>query len=639
MPLTYNWGLTTDISSLTAFRSLSGTLPLIAVGSGGSFTAAIFTSLLHQELGMHAQYLTPLEFITADINIQNTSVILFTAKGGNSDVLLAVKNAIRNEARQLLVLCTKKGSAIGKIVNKFRFAHLCEFEPPSKKDGFLATNSLLTFFLVLLRTQEEFFPGDRLPISFNTLIEYSSQELYSCLKTQLNPLVRKRTLIVLHGKWGKPAAFDLESKFTESALCNVRLADYRNFAHGRHYWLAKWPSESGVLALISPEDKRLAEKHLELIPKDVPIIRLTTKLNGSVGALSLLVKAMYLVGVFGEYHDVDPGQPRVPTFGRKLYHLTVPSDLFRNRIPLVKRSNPFLIRAIKRKIPPNFFMDNEIIDFWIKACNKFVKNLETNTYHSVVFDYDGTLCNTKKRYEGISGTIGGHLTRLLDGDISIGIATGRGKSVRNDLQKMIPKRYWSKMLIGYYNGSDIGLLNDLTRPNKSEAIEPKLKLLMDHLSNNGYFNLISKSECRPNQITFTPKRNHSIKELSQYLRNIVENKDDLRTIQILESDHSIDVLAPKVSKLNVLIEIQNRNNQKTNSILCIGDKGKWPGNDFYLLSVQNSLSVDTVSPNPNTCWNLAPAGHRCTQAAEDYLKAIHSRNGEAKFDMNILRGG
>ena len=57
------------------------------------------------------------------------------------------------------------------------------------------------------------------------------------------------------------AAFDLESKLVEAGLVSVLLADYRNFAHGRHHWLAKNP-DSAVVALASKEETLLAERTL-----------------------------------------------------------------------------------------------------------------------------------------------------------------------------------------------------------------------------------------------------------------------------------------------------------------------------------------------------------------------------------------
>jgi hypothetical protein len=71
--------------------------------------------------------------------------------------------------------------------------------------------------------------------------------------------------------------------------------------------------------------------------------------------------------------------------------------------------------------------------------------------------------------------------------------------------------------------------------------------------------------------------------------------------------------------------------------LCIGDKGHWPGNDCDILSTPYSLSVDEVSPDPKSCWNLAPAGHRCVQATDDYLRALHVASGFFTLDVGRIR--
>jgi len=69
-------------------------------------------------------------------------------------------------------------------------------------------------------------------------------------------------------------------------------------------------------------------------------------------------------------------------------------------------------------------------------------------------------------------------------------------------------------------------------------------------------------------------------------------------------------------------------------ILCIGDKGRWPGNDFALLSTRYSLSVDSVSYSPTCCWNLAPVGIRGTQATEYYLSKIKKATGQITLELN-----
>ena len=90
-------------------------------------------------------------------------------------------------------------------------------------------------------------------------------------------------------------------------------------------------------------------------------------------------------------------------------------------------------------------------------------------------------------------------------------------------------------------------------------------------------------------------------------------------VVVVGSRHSMDVLAPGVSKRAVIKEVMDILGCEEDSILCIGDRGQWPGNDFSLLNRPNALSVDEVSQDPETCWNLAPPGARGTQAALAYV--------------------
>lgn len=67
LPLTYDWARTADIKPLvTAFRRASA-LPLIAIGSGGSFTTAAFTADCHQHFCQRlAKAITPLELMAGN---------------------------------------------------------------------------------------------------------------------------------------------------------------------------------------------------------------------------------------------------------------------------------------------------------------------------------------------------------------------------------------------------------------------------------------------------------------------------------------------------------------------------------------------------------------------------------------------
>src|SRR5260370_29648479 len=57
------------------------------------------------------------------------------------------------------------------------------------------------------------------------------------ISTLFQPLHGRQHFIVLHSPSLDAAAWDLESKFSEAALGSIQVADYRNFAHGRHHWI------------------------------------------------------------------------------------------------------------------------------------------------------------------------------------------------------------------------------------------------------------------------------------------------------------------------------------------------------------------------------------------------------------------
>lgn len=637
----YKWALNAPIEKLRTFIRNSSKIPMYTIGSGGSFTTATFASTLHQHIGMMSRCLTPLDFLGIDNISHDISILITTARGRNSDILSAFRKAVKMEPRQMMILCTTLKSPLARLAYNFPYVEVSEFEIATGKDGFLATNSLLVSMLLIARAYIENFslPYEVKP-SLSDLVHHkiSEDRFDTRIQNDIRKLVKKNTLIVLYDTWSKPAAFDAESKFVEAGLVNIQLSDYRNFAHGRHHWLDKNKNMTGIIGLITPDTNKLATKTLNLIPDKVPIVKFETDIQGPLGTLALLIKIMYAVKFFGEYKKIDPGRPGVPKFGRRIYNL---------KIPFYYRKNPFFtdlskleIAAISRKINSNLsHSSRELTEFWLEALKIFLHDLENERFGAVVFDYDGTLCEPQNRYNGISTIIAKELSRLLKDNIIIGVASGRGKSVREDLQKKIPKNFWSNIIIGYYNGSDIGRLDNDEHPNKSLEMDPTLELIISSLKKNKYFNKISKYDCRPKQISFEPTGISSLDYIMNFLHNMV-HKTNSKGVQILESSHSIDMLAPNVSKLK-LVEAVETEAIKTKNLprsLCIGDKGRWPGNDFELLSGKYSLSVDTVSPDPHSCWNLSLDGCRGENSVMNYLHAIEIKNNVIQFNTNKLEG-
>ena len=71
-------------------------------------------------------------------------------------------------------------------------------------------------------------------------------------------------------------------------------------------------------------DRVLAERTLDLLPTDVPQVRISFDGGPSAAALASLLAAPRITGWAGISRGIDPGRPGVPKFGRRLHHLPLP---------------------------------------------------------------------------------------------------------------------------------------------------------------------------------------------------------------------------------------------------------------------------------------------------------------------------
>jgi fructoselysine-6-P-deglycase FrlB-like protein len=268
---TYAFAMDMDIQPLVGAVSASMFLPLLVVGSGGSLTVARLIASIHQRLArMIAKPVTPLDLFENNRMALNTAIWFTSAGGRNTDIQAAIRSAISGEPRRLLVTCAKTASPLAIFAGKYNYTDVFEFDLPSQRDGFLATNSLLAFSVLFVRAYLDIFENaGKLPPDFRALMGFESSldRFLGQLREQCYPLLDRENLVVLYGNGAEAAAYDLVSKFTEAALGPVQISDFRNFAHGRHHWLAKRGKNSAVAALTTLDDRKLAQKTLDLLPQ------------------------------------------------------------------------------------------------------------------------------------------------------------------------------------------------------------------------------------------------------------------------------------------------------------------------------------------------------------------------------------
>ena len=633
---TFAWAAAADLRPLRQAVRTAGLLPLRAIGSGGSLTGAHALAGLHQRhTGRLATVATPLEAIDEPLDTA-VATWLLSAGGGNVDIVAAAKTLILREPRQLCVLCGRDASRLAELCRQHPFVDLLLYPPPTGKDGFLATNSLLGFTALLTRVYTDVFgSGSDWPEAVDCLepLLPNTSAALEAWESATESLWTRTTTLVLHGPSTRVGAIDIESKFTEAALGHVQIADYRNFAHGRHHWLAKRSETSAVLAFISDADRALAERTLDLLPTDVPQARISFDGGPSAAALASLLAALRVTDWAGISRGIDPGRPGVPQFGRKLYHLPLPR---RRRVPGMPRLTSREAAAITRKagIGLGHLAASGELGRWREALAAFRNRLRDARFAGVVFDYDGTVVDTRHRSDPPTPEMAAELARLAGAGVRVAIATGRGKSVRRDLQHCLPRDLWPLVLVGYYNGAEIALLDDDNAPDGSEHVCAPLRPLGEALRGHPE---LSKSVCqedRPFQITLEATRAMPDGRLWDLVQHVIRltGADD---VGVTRSGHSVDVVAAGVTKLNVVRRLREMVGDAP--ILAIGDRGRWPGNDHELLSVQFALGVDEIGGDPTTCWHLGEPGQRGPTVTLDYLSSLEAHDGLVRFAAGSLR--
>lgn len=613
---TIKWAELQDVSCISKFLFFEDRqIPLVCIGSGGSFSACHYAAQLYMRLnGVLAVAMTPLQLLYSGREIIRCSKLLFlSASGKNKDILNAIKYGVKYNETGMMSLTLRKNNPTEELLEQHpKVQRWCE-DIPSEKDGFLATNSLVATFTLLWKAA----CGDKFKVSSFKYDDMKTET--SCLK-----LSALQNFIVLYGAAGEPVAFDIESKLTEAALGSALLSDYRNFGHGRHNWFDKRGDNSCIIALVTPFERELAYKTIGCLPQNVPVIYIESDFETPQASIELLLKAFHFVDDLGKVRGIDPGRPRVPGYGRVLYNL----DYFKltNRILPNEKT---LDVAVRRKLGTSCLEKTQLWMHYREACQRFVRQLNHGKFTTVAFDYDGTLSATDKKSRftnGLSDEIKDALTYLLENGSQIVVATGRGKSVGASFKSSFDQKYWPQIKVGYYNGACLLALGDESQLEiwKKKPFDKELKAMSDELKKRLPIDCIKYNLSERNQQLSIEeiKTEFDVEVIYNTCCEIIWDKQ-LSGIRVWRSSHSMDIVVfREVSKFKVI--------EDPAQTLCIGDYGSLEGNDYELLTSKYSLSVDRVSMNSTNCWNIAPSGMKGLCATLYYLSRLTVKDGVIK---------
>ncbi len=593
----YDNAMEANVDMLTNFLAKYRSSHLFGIGSGGSYSMAATFEYLCIKAGLTAQRLTPLELGQLQYQLSNSAAVLFTAGGSNNDSKNAYRYITELEPEGVLTCCMRLNAPIKKLQRENIHNYYYEYKMPVAKDGYLAVESLMSSIVIMIRAFQRMVRDD-----YFLLPKQRKWDNHLINTNIIRKVIERESIFVLYGGITMPAAIDLESKFSEVSLGNTQLVDFRNFAHGRHYWISDRRRTTAIIALVGETEKKLADNTLKLLPEDIPVLRVDINDNTAEGLIDALHYSFEIVGEAALIRNFDPGKPHVEEFGKKLYHLNY--DIGKISC-MVNRRKDIVEMAAYRKAMKHQGIG---MDEYQKCSRMYWDNLLSRRYRGIIFDYDGTL-HDKYATSKTEDRLFAKLNELLENHIIIGIATGRGKSVRMELQKKIERKHWKKVLIAYYNGGVIGRLDDDTKPNKQDAKMPIVfneivcKLSLSGIEENPYQLTLIKDELSMTSVEF------------QLLKERILGVKD---IKVMETNHSIDIIPVNSSKRNIFKEC----NFAEEEFLTIGDSGDLGGNDYELLCGDTGLSVDYVSNAFNSCWNYALPGMRNLEATEYYLSMI-----------------
>ncbi len=620
---TYSAACAADIGALKLAIASTAEASMIGVGSGGSFTVASLLCSLHEAYtGRVSRPSTPLEIICSPSLASSSPVFLISAEGKNPDIVEALERARRFSSRTVHVLTNRKNSPLMEHVQDFSGVKPYVFEL-EKKDGYLATNSLLLDAVLVARAYGELNGRPQLMPSNVTelrLGEQTVQEWLGVARPFVVEAVKRGALTVVYSPLLRAVATDLESKLSEGALLHTQLADLRSFAHGRHLWLAQRPKDCAILALVEPSLGQLWNEMRSKFPSEIPT--LTMPLSGSdpVHLITGLVAQMHLVAAVGRELGVDPGRPKVPTYGREIHYANL-----RDVIPLPQPAGPAEEQS-KYEVLGAHWPSRRDHGTMRRAARAFADTIRAQRFKALVFDYDGTLCSSQTKELPPPLGIVEHLVRLARAGVVVGIASGRGGSIQTCLEEVMPRDVLPRIKLGLYNGGWIAAADTPPVPSTetSEFLSHVTRIVV-RLKSMGV-PILTHRTTHPYQVSVRFSEGLTTDGMWFVIADALRQAGlDLSTM--VRSKHSVDILAKGVSKSALVADIIQKNKVDPYEILTLGDQGAWPGNDAALLEHRYSLSVDMPSRRLDRAWKLAPAEKRDVDATLWYLDRITLEDG------------
>jgi hydroxymethylpyrimidine pyrophosphatase-like HAD family hydrolase/fructoselysine-6-P-deglycase FrlB-like protein len=621
----------TDHGFMAEALEAASDYPVAAIGSGGSMVAAEFLSSCRSWL-QHAPtaVCTPMAFVLDPV-LPQWGVWLFSASGENPDVRAAFQAAVTEHADRVDFVTSRREGAVAVAGIALRRPRVHVVPVAQRKDGFLATHSLVSTVTSLLLASDGTagFQSDERTAKVAAAAREILGKERSDVHRSLAPTgaAGRDTLLILHDPSLTAAAVMIETSCWEAGLGAVQRTDFRNFAHGRHVWLANNADRTFILALTHDRTRKFWTALEADIPAGIARAHFDFGPAGRFGLFTAILRSFAIVEGLGLARQIDPGKLSVADFGRRLFaqeHLLEAVESENAATRRKRRAEAKADRENRGQIP------------WPVKHEDFVRRFAQAEIGAIVLDYDGTVVPTDRRLDPPDPQILSAMQEWISKGLVVAFATGRGGSVGEMLREHLPEGIWSRIPVGYYNGAHIITLDvDLARnPANPDPVVERIFSEVSKVRDLFQDSWLPKQS--PFQITIPFDKLAFRAEGTRKLREIVALHREAR---IFRSGHSLDICPAWGGKRRVIEHVRRQLTHEQSAILSVGDSGDRHGNDYELLEGNFGLSVDSVCDRDDSCWNLLPPEVSGPKGLLTILRALRETgSGRARLDVSALAG-
>lgn len=299
---------------------------VITVGTGGSFSAAVFVSYLLNSSGRWLSVsMKPQEVIR--LRPKADCFVIFSYSGRTPDCAAVIKDIHARNAGKIILMTLRRESELGDLLNPgkgdtvFMYGSSASAGRKSKGErGFVSIAGTISPCACILAAS---VGRGKMEHLFEICNAVALDEELRSSAVQLAKRYKSSPKIAIFGSgWAWPAVIDLESKLCEGGIIGAQVHETKDFSHGRFISVFGHEREyAGSIFLSSGQRGSYEEMLGSVLSSTFPMTVIESSERGEYGGFELLVRVQFFSHWLSNSLGIDLSRPAdpIPPRGLSLY--------------------------------------------------------------------------------------------------------------------------------------------------------------------------------------------------------------------------------------------------------------------------------------------------------------------------------